>query len=129
MSTSNSVTATAVAVPATTETVLVVTPVRPVNNPGGSGEHIHGFINVTYGGTAGTMTITLRRGPLVTSPSVTTDTVTTVASEVDSVPFDFIDSTVNNSAGQAYTITATITGAAATVNRCTASVEDSNAAQ
>jgi hypothetical protein len=107
--------AASVVLPLTTETVVVTNVVD--SGAGGQmpqGRVLRGYINVTPGGTAGTLTIRVRQNSL-TGPVVgIADVVNVAIATAVSVPFSKQDNSV--AGAPIYVVTATVTGAAGTAN-------------
>lgn len=91
-----------------TETVLATSASLAVNNPGGQGLNVNGFVEITPGTGATAFTVRVRRGSL-TGPVVGTTTNGATPAYAESIPYSFNDSTLTGNV--VYVLTVQQTGA------------------
>jgi hypothetical protein len=85
------------------------------------GRVIRGYVNVTPGGTAGTLTLRVRQNTLTGAVVGIPDVVNLAIATAVSVPFSKQDNSVQGAS--AYVLTATVTGAAGAANDSALEIE------
>lgn len=91
-----------------TETVIATSASLSVNNPGGQGLNVNGFVEITPGASATAFTVRIRQGSL-TGPVVGTTTNGATPAYAESIPYSFNDSTLSGNV--VYVLTAQQTAA------------------
>lgn len=91
-----------------TETVIATSASLSVNNPGGQGLNVNGFVEITPGASATAFTIRVRRGSISGAVIGTTTNGATTA-YAESIPYSFNDSTLSGNV--VYVLTAQQTAA------------------